>query len=80
MTTEALGQKIKSVEKGWGENSIFFSVNVNVHKLHKVDEIREESKQVSPDHMFNVYRGYIDGKLVFEMGASVDVTVCYENK
>ena len=70
-------QKIKSVEKGWGEGSTFYSVDSKVSKFHKVDEIREESKQVSPDHIFNVYRGYIDGKLVFEMGASIDITVSF---
>jgi len=70
-------QKIKSVEKGWGEGSTFFSVDSKVAIYHRVDEIKEESKQVSPDHIFNVYRGYKDGKLVFEMGASIDVTVSF---
>lgn len=70
-------QKIKSVEKGWGEGSTFFSVDHAVSLNYRVDEIKEEPKQVSPDHIFNVYRGYKDSKLIFEMGATVDVTVTY---
>lgn len=68
---------IESIEKGWGEGSTFFSINNKVSKPYRVDEIKEEIKQTSPDYMFNVYRGYIDGKLVFEMGASIDITVRY---
>ena len=69
--------KIKSVEKGYGENSIFFSISPNCSEQYRVDEIKEEQKQVSPDDIFNVYRGYKNGKLVFEMGATIDVTVIY---
>ena len=70
-------QKIKSVEKGWGEGSIFFSVDSKVGEIYRVDEIKEEKKQVSSDLMINVYRGYKDGNLVFEMGDSIDVTVVF---
>ena len=70
-------QKIKSVEKGWGEGSTFFSTVQTVSETYRVDEIKEESKQVSNDIIINVYRGYKDGKLFFEMGASIDVTVAY---
>ena len=69
--------KIESVEKGWGEGSTFFSTCEKVSKTYKVDEIKEEIKQVSHYYMFNVYRGYIEGKLIFEMGASIDVTIRY---
>jgi len=70
-------QKIKSVEKGWGEGSTFFSTAQTVSETYRVDEIKEESKQVSNDVIINVYRGYKDGKLFFEMGASIDVTVAF---
>lgn len=73
-------QNIKSVEKGWGNDSTFFSVNPKCSNNVRVDEIKEESKQVSPDHVYNVYRGYINGKLIFEMGASIDVTVSFQHE
>ena len=34
--------KIKSVEKGYGENSIFFSISPNCSEQYRVDEIKEE--------------------------------------
>ncbi len=52
-------QKIKSVQKGYGEGDIFYSTDTRVAKQYQVEEIRYESKQVSPDIIFNVYRGYI---------------------
>ena len=70
-------KKIKSVEKGWGESSVFFSTNERTSPSHRVDEIKEEYKQISSDTGINIYRGYINGNLVFEMGASIDVTVVY---
>lgn len=73
-------QKIKSVEKGWGEASTFFSINPNCSENTRVDEIKEEGKQVSSDLMINVFRGYKDGKLIFEMGASIDVTVSFQHE
>jgi len=70
--------KIKHVEKGWGESSTFFTTDDNFSEAVRLDEIKEESKQVSNDIIINVYRGYRDGKLVFEMGASIDVTVVFQ--
>jgi len=70
-------QKIKSVEKGWGENSTFFSTAQTVSEAYRVDEIKEESKQISSDIVVNVYRGYKNGELFFEMGASIDLTVIF---
>lgn len=75
-----MGQKIKSVEKGWGEASTFFSINSNCSEYIRVDEIKEESKQVSLDLMINVFRGYKNGKLIFEMGSSIDVTVSFQHE
>jgi hypothetical protein len=70
-------EKIKSIQKGYGEDIIFYSTNNKVAAQYQVDDIREESKQVSNNHTINVYRGYIGDKLVFEMGASIDVTVVF---
>ena len=72
-----MSNEIKSVEKGFGDNSIFFTVNQSVSQQYRVDEIREESKQISTDSMITVYRGYKNRSLFFEMGACIDVTVCY---
>lgn len=67
--------KIKSVEKGYGNNSILFSTDPLLTSGQKVDEIIEEIKEGAFNFRFNVYRGYIKNNLVFEMGASIDVTV-----
>lgn len=77
-------KKIKSVEKGWGEDSTFFSTSEKLQESSscKVDEIKEEVKIVGAGEYcylsHTVYYGYKNGKLVFEMGASIDVTVTYE--
>ena len=71
--------KIYSVEKGWGESSTFYTTNPKARGYQKVDEIKEEFKQTYMDgNGITIYRGYKDGKLVFEIGASIDVTVKYE--
>jgi len=70
-------QKIKSVQKGYGEGDIFYSTDPKVSTQYQVEDIREEAKQVGNDIIINVYRGYIGEKLVFEMGASIDVTVVF---
>ena len=74
-----MSEKIKSVEKGWGTDSIFFTTRQTASISVRVDEIKEESKQVSNDTIFNIYRGYRDGKVFFEMGASIDVTVTFND-
>lgn len=78
LNNKKMQNKIKHVEKGWGEASTFFTTNEKAAETVRVDEIKEESKQVSNDIILNVYRGYKDGKLVFEMGASIDVTVVFQ--
>jgi hypothetical protein len=70
-------EKIKSIQKGYGQGDIFYSTDSKVAAQYQVEDIREESKQVSDNHIINVYRGYIGDKLVFEMGASIDVTVVF---
>ena len=70
-------QKIKSVQKGYGQGDIFYSTEPKVSTPYRVDEIRQEAKQVADCNTINVYRGYIGEKLVFEMGASIDVTVVF---
>lgn len=69
--------KIKSIQKGYGDGDIFYSTDTKVLKKYQVDYIKEEVKQVADNHTINVYRGYIEDKLVFEMGASIDVTIVF---
>lgn len=69
---------IKSVQKGYGEDSIFFTTNEKANSTVKVDKIEFDSKQVGNDIIINVYKGYVMDHLVFEMGANIDVTVVYE--
>lgn len=73
-----MSKKIKSVEKGWGEDSIFYTTNPKVQEQFRVNEIREEVKQISDSSGMSVYRGYIGDSLVFEMGISSDITVTFE--
>jgi len=70
-------QKIKSVEKGWGEGTIFFSTHPGVAQIYKVDEIKREMANTF-DGPFDVYRGYVAGKPKFEMGITADVTTVFE--
>lgn len=68
-------QKIKSIEKGWGENSIFFTTNEN--ETNYVDEIVQDGKQISSDTLITVYKGFKNGKIVFEMAANSDITLSF---
>lgn len=70
-------KKIKSVEKGWGEDSIFFSTTEFVLPEYKADEIKEETKEISSDKKISVLRGYKKGNLYFEMGITSDVVILY---
>lgn len=69
---------IKYIEKGWGDNSTFYTTSGIKGNNYVVEEIVESFKQTSAHgDGFTVYRGYKNGKLVFEMGASADITVTY---
>lgn len=69
--------KIVAIEKGWGEKSTYFSTDKEVNAIHFVDEIKEELKDAG-NGLLKVYRGYLKGKLFFEIGASIDITLIYE--
>ena len=69
---------IKSVEKGYGEDSIFYSTNPLVAQQYRVDRIEFDSKQVGNDIIIKGYKGDVMDNVVFEMGANIDVTVVYE--
>jgi hypothetical protein len=70
-------RKIKSVEKLWGKGSTFFSTDQAITDHHRVDEIKEEVKQVNNDLMINLYVGYKNKERVFDIEINTDVKVCY---
>jgi len=80
--------KIKSIEKGSGENSMYFAVN-DPYKFavlgDKISEIKESTKEISwycgqlCDYI-RTYIGYdIYGNVLFEIEANNSLTVFYEN-
>lgn len=73
--------KIKTIEKGWGESSIYFQANDQLSMPNRVNEIKEESKHIGVgeygDLIITVYRGYIDEKMVFEIAANNDITLSF---
>ncbi len=72
-------QKIIAIEKGWGQGCTYFTTSQKTTNLDiYVDEIKQEAKQVGDSDFISVYRGYKDGEITFEMGASIDVTVFYK--
>jgi len=72
--------RIKCIEKGWGQDSIFFTTRKEA-TCFKVDEIKEEVKKIGNGEYceltHSVYRGYVNGQVKFEMGVNSDVTVTY---
>jgi len=75
--------KIKSIEKGTGEGTLFFSTNPEVAPRYLVDAIKEEFKPIRFEcgleaESIIVYRGYINGNLSFEISASKDVSLEFE--
>jgi len=71
-------QEIDYIDKGWRESSTFFGTNEKVLESNRVDKILLEDRQVGSDTIISVYRGYKNDKVVFEIGASIDVTVVYK--
>ena len=75
------GKKIKSIEKGWGESSIYYQVSDNTSFPNRVEEITEEVKFLGKGEYCElsilVYRGYISGKIVFEIAANSDITLSF---
>ena len=74
-------QKIKSIEKGWGQTSTYYQVNDNTSYPNRVSEIKEEVKLLGKGEHCElsiiVYRGYIEGKIVFEIAANSDITLTF---
>lgn len=75
--------KIKSIEKGTGEDAVFFSTNPKVGPTFFVDAINEELKHIRFEcgletESIIVYRGYTNGNLRFEIAASKDVSLTFE--
>jgi hypothetical protein len=83
-------QKIKSIEKGWGEGSSIYSTDpTNKHYLiFHVDVIKKEQREHLIGNADNecvdiiVYRGYTADKMIFEIesGSGVTLTFWEESK
>ena len=69
--------KIKSIEKGYGIHSIFYTTDVN-DKLTSciVTKITERFKNIGTTNIL-VYTGYIDDDIIFEMEAGHDITLTF---
>lgn len=80
-----MGREIKSIEKGWGEGSTYYSTDEKLIGYPTfVHEIKEETKTIGAGYYNNltltVYRGYIhpDKEPVFEMEANCGLTLVYK--
>jgi len=73
--------KIHSIEKG-STDALFSYFTTEKYGNYKgaffVDEIREESKPITNYANLKVYRGYTDGKLMFEIESNSGLTIIYE--
>lgn len=75
-------KKIRCIEKGWGDGSTFFTTEVQ-RKTSEfyVDEIRCIEKSIGKgyynDVTIEVFCGYVDNKLIFEIEANSSLTVVY---
>lgn len=80
-----MSNKIKSIEKGWGDNSTFFSTSENALEMYRVSEIKEETKTIKWDcgldldyiRVYNVYDS--KGNIIAEIEANSCLTICYES-
>jgi hypothetical protein len=78
--------KIKSIEKGLGEESTYFAVNDPYEYAvlgNKISEIKEEIKVLGSgfycDITLTVYRGYdAKGNLLFEVESNSSLTIIYD--
>lgn len=76
---------IKAIEKGWDENSTYYSTDEKVKgRSQYVDEIRKEQRQHFVGESDSgcvdiiVYRGYLDGNMMFEIESGSSVSLFYK--
>lgn len=70
-------QKIKSIEKGWGEDSTYYSTEERLKgRSQHVDKVTEETKQIGPGRI-TVYRGYRSANMIFEIEAGGGITLTF---
>lgn len=67
--------KIKLIWLGFTQDGPIATTDKSSGHNWKVDEIKEELKQISFDKQISVYRGYINGKLDFEVIASGNLLI-----
>lgn len=68
--------KITAIELGWGEESIYYSTKVEPSSHRYVDEIIKDKERYAEKYE-TVYRGFKNGKPVFQMMAGNNITLYY---
>ena len=72
---------IESIEKGWGDDSTFYTTRKNTGVVLPslvVDEIREKEVKINDNFLMTTYCGYRDDKIVFSIPACSDVVLRYK--
>lgn len=70
---------IETIHIGVGQGAGYFSTLQNTSHQLKADEIKEETKQISENVRITVYRGYVNGKLKFEVEANNGITLIFKH-
>jgi hypothetical protein len=77
---ETKNQKIRTIERGFGEDSIWFSTDKKCESVfHKVDEIKPFEKTIGKG-MYNditttVYQCFKDGHIIAELESNCGITI-----
>lgn len=74
-------QVIESIQVGWGEESTYFSTELNVLPRYAVTRIVEDWEVIIKESKTQkVYKGYRNDDLVFKIEAGSGITVTYKKK
>ena len=78
-----MSNKIKSIQKGIGEDSIYFSTDPSTPDQYKVDEIKRDSEFFGYDGSgatvyYSCFEGIKNKELVFTIMLSSDLVIIYE--
>ena len=75
--------EIKSIEKGWGDGSTYFTTDGDGSYSTYIDKIIAEERIVGKgyynDLIITVYCSYLEEKRVFEIESNSSLTIIYKN-
>ena len=75
--------KIQSIEVGWGEESIFYSVSEKANKAFRVDEIKATEqfigKGLHNDLTLTIYQVIRGGNVIAEIEAGSGLHITFES-